>query len=200
MFFTQRPQRAQSFIPLCVSRLRWRVVNFVTTRARREFYPPPPPCGGLAPVSGGERTPSIPLQGEESATTDLCPHHTNCPPETGGTRSEATEGVDDFSFSLSSSFPPSHLSLVGTQRAASALLIVLGRCTQRPYCWVLTFPLTAHPLHAHRFPFSPFTFHIPFPPQIVLPRTGPRVPGSFASGLGRTKVRPREAPKHPTGI
>ena len=40
----------------------------------------------------------------------------------------------------------------------------------------------------------------PFPPQIVLPRTDPRVPGSFASVLGRTKVRPREAPKHPTCI
>ena len=34
-------------------------------------------------------------------------HHTDCPPETGGTRSEATEGVDSFPFSPFTS----HLSL-----------------------------------------------------------------------------------------
>ena len=51
-----------------------------------------PPYGVLAPVSGGERPPSIPLQGEESVTTDLCPHYTYCPPETGGT-SEAEGGI-----------------------------------------------------------------------------------------------------------
>ena len=51
------------------------VANFVTTRVRREFYPPPPPCGVLAPVSGGETDPSPTLpQGEGVVTTDLCPH------------------------------------------------------------------------------------------------------------------------------
>ena len=30
------------------------VVNFVTTRVRREFYPPPPPLRGTTPVSGVE--------------------------------------------------------------------------------------------------------------------------------------------------
>ena len=46
----------------------------------------PSPLRGTTPVSGGERTPSIPLQGEESVTTDLCPHYTYCPPETGRIR------------------------------------------------------------------------------------------------------------------
>ena len=44
------------------------------------------------PVREGERTPSIPLQGEESVTTGTSTHHTDCPPEIGAT-SEA-EGVD----------------------------------------------------------------------------------------------------------
>ena len=35
-------------------------------------------------------------------------------------------------------------------------LLSCGRSTLRPYCWVLTFPLTAHPLPAHRFPISDF--------------------------------------------
>ena len=47
-----------------------------------ENYPPPPPCGVLAPVSGGESV----------TTASTAP--ANCPPETGWTRSEATEGVD----------------------------------------------------------------------------------------------------------
>ena len=43
-------------------------------------YPPPPPCGVLAPVSGGE------------SVTTVSTAPANCPPETGWTRSEATEG------------------------------------------------------------------------------------------------------------
>ena len=46
------------------------------------FYPPLPPYGVLAPVSGGELVTT-----ENTAPAD-------CPPETGATRSEATEGVD----------------------------------------------------------------------------------------------------------
>ena len=44
------------------------------------------------PVREGERTPSIPLQGEESVTTETGTHHTDCPPETGGTSAERGEG------------------------------------------------------------------------------------------------------------
>ena len=44
----------------------------------------PLPLWGLPPVSGGE-----------SVTTDNTAH-ANGPPETGGTRSGATEGVDRF--------------------------------------------------------------------------------------------------------
>ena len=32
------------------------VANFVTTRVRREFYPPPPPCGGCPHVAMGIAT------------------------------------------------------------------------------------------------------------------------------------------------
>ena len=39
-----------------------------------------------------ERTPSIPLQGEESVTTATSIHHTDCPPETGGTSAEGGGG------------------------------------------------------------------------------------------------------------
>jgi hypothetical protein len=48
------------------------VVNFVTTRVRREFCPPPPPCGVL-PLSQGEKV-------GESVIIVV----TDCPPETGG--------------------------------------------------------------------------------------------------------------------
>ena len=41
---------------------------------------------------GGEQTPSIPLQGEESVTTATGTHHTDCPPETGGTSAERGGG------------------------------------------------------------------------------------------------------------
>ena len=44
------------------------------------------------PVREGERTPSIPLQGEGSATTGTSTHHTDCPPETGGTSAERGGG------------------------------------------------------------------------------------------------------------
>ena len=44
------------------------------------------------PVREGEQTPSIPLQGEESVTTGTSTHHTDCPPETGGTSAERGGG------------------------------------------------------------------------------------------------------------
>ena len=44
------------------------------------------------PMREGERTPSIPLQGEESVTTETRTHHTDCPPETGGTSAERGGG------------------------------------------------------------------------------------------------------------
>ena len=57
------------------------------TSLRREgaesLSTPSPPVGVLAPVSGGESV----------TTASTAP--ANCPPETGGTRSVATEGVDD---------------------------------------------------------------------------------------------------------
>ena len=40
----------------------------------------------------GEQTPSIPLQGDESVTTETNTHHTDCPPETGGTSAERGGG------------------------------------------------------------------------------------------------------------
>lgn len=53
------------------------------------------------PVREGERTPSIPLQEEESATTGTSTHHTDCPPETGGTSAErGGGGFSPISFSL----------------------------------------------------------------------------------------------------
>ncbi len=53
----------------------------------REGERPPSNC-----PQEGERTPSIPLQGEESATTGTSTHHTDCPPETGGTSAERGGG------------------------------------------------------------------------------------------------------------
>ena len=49
-------------------------------------------CTKISPVREGERTPSIPLQGEESVTTATSTHHTDCPPETGGTSAEGGGG------------------------------------------------------------------------------------------------------------
>ena len=63
------------------------VANFVTTRVRREFIHPLPPAG-YSPLSQGESL----LQQNITAPAD-------CPPETGGTRSVATEGVDNFHLS-----------------------------------------------------------------------------------------------------
>ena len=49
----------------------------------------------------GERPPSIPLQGEESVTTETSTHHTDCPPETGGTSAErGGGGYSPISYSL----------------------------------------------------------------------------------------------------
>ena len=53
------------------------------------------------PVREGERTPSIPLQGEEAVTTATSTHHTDCPPETGGTSAErGGGGFPPISYSL----------------------------------------------------------------------------------------------------
>ena len=53
------------------------------------------------PMREGERTPSIPLQGEESVTTETRTHHTDCPPETGGTSAErGGGGFSPISFPL----------------------------------------------------------------------------------------------------
>ena len=50
---------------------------------------------------GGEQPPSIPLQGEESVTTGTGTHHTDCPPETGGTNAErGGGGFSPISFPL----------------------------------------------------------------------------------------------------
>ena len=92
VFHAKSAKSAEFLFPFLFHACTEGVANFVTTRERREFIHPLPPCGVLAPVSGGERPPSIPLQGEESVTTDLCPHHTYCPPETGGTSAERGGG------------------------------------------------------------------------------------------------------------
>ena len=47
-------ESAKFYLPFLFHACAGVVANFVTTRVRREFYPPPPPCGVLAPVSGGE--------------------------------------------------------------------------------------------------------------------------------------------------
>ena len=53
------------------------------------------------PVREGERPPSIPLKGEESVTTETGTHHTDCPPETGGTSAErGGGGYSPVSYSL----------------------------------------------------------------------------------------------------
>ena len=57
-----------------IPRLAGVVANFVTTRVRREFYPPPPPCGVLPLSQGEKRTPPQPSPVWEGVvTTDLCP-------------------------------------------------------------------------------------------------------------------------------
>ena len=63
---------------------------------------------------GGERTPSIPLQGEESVTTETSTHHTDCPPETGGTSAERGGG----------GFPPISYSLPNREGQGGSSLIV----------------------------------------------------------------------------
>ena len=84
---TQRTQRAQSFVSLCVSRWRWsgRKLCYDKSAQRVLFHPLPPT--GYSPLSQGESL----LQQNITAPAD-------CPPETGGTRSVATEGVDSFHF------------------------------------------------------------------------------------------------------
>ena len=71
----------------------------------------PSPLRGTTPVSGVERTPSIPLQGEESVTTDLCPHHTDCPSETGGRGAKRRRGWIVFRFDLTYRRPLVHFSV-----------------------------------------------------------------------------------------
>ena len=63
---------------------------------------------------GGEQTPSIPLQGEESVTTETGIHHTDCPPETGGTSAERGGG----------GFPPISYSLPYREGQGGSSLIV----------------------------------------------------------------------------
>ena len=62
----------------------------------------------------GEQTPSIPLQGEESVTTETGTHHTDCPPETGGTSAERGGG----------GFPPISYSLPYREGQGGSSLIV----------------------------------------------------------------------------
>ena len=66
------------------------------------------------PVREGERTPSIPLKGEESVTTATSTHHTDCPPETGGTSAERGGG----------GFPPISYSLPYREGQGGSSLIV----------------------------------------------------------------------------
>ena len=61
-----------------------------------------------------ERTPSIPLQGEESVTTETGTHHTDCPPETGGTSAERGGG----------GFPPISFPLPHREGQGGSSLIV----------------------------------------------------------------------------
>ena len=61
-----------------------------------------------------EQTPSIPLQGEESVTTETSTHHTDCPPETGGTSAERGGG----------GFPPISYSLPYREGQGGSSLIV----------------------------------------------------------------------------
>ena len=69
------------------------VANFVTTRVRREFIHPLPPAG-YSHLSQGESQ----LLQNITAPAD-------CPPETGGTRSVATEGMDVFRLSVHHDHP-----------------------------------------------------------------------------------------------
>ena len=102
MFCTRRAQRAQRFIAIRVSRLRWRVANFVTTRECREFIHPLPPLRGTRPC----------LRGRKLVLALAVV--TNCPPETGWT-SEA-EGVDSPQFSVFHSLCPSETGGRGAKR------------------------------------------------------------------------------------
>ena len=77
-------ESAEFFIFFSVLRWRWRDRKLRYDERAQRVYPPPPPCGVLTPVSGGESVTT-----ENTAQAD-------CPPETGATRSEATEGVDVF--------------------------------------------------------------------------------------------------------
>ena len=82
-FFARRLRRERRvYIFFSVLRWRWRGRKLRYDERAQRVYPPPPPCGVLTPVSGGESVTT-----ENTAQAD-------CPPETGATRSEATEGVD----------------------------------------------------------------------------------------------------------
>ena len=82
-FFARRLRRERRvFIFFSVLRWRWRGRKLRYDESAQRVYPPPPPCRVLTPVSGGESVTT-----ENTAQAD-------CPPETGATRSEATEGVD----------------------------------------------------------------------------------------------------------
>ena len=51
--FSRKDRRERKVLfPLVFHACAGVVANFVTTRVRREFYPPPPPCGVL-PLSQG---------------------------------------------------------------------------------------------------------------------------------------------------
>ena len=55
LFFTQRPQRAQSFILFRVSRLRWSGRKLRYDKSAQSVYPPPPPPAGYSRLSQGEK-------------------------------------------------------------------------------------------------------------------------------------------------
>ena len=61
--------------------------EYILYMSDKLFGPTPSNC-----PQGGEQTPSIPLQGEVSVTTETSTHHTDCPSETGG-RAQSAEGV-----------------------------------------------------------------------------------------------------------
>ena len=54
VFHAKSAKSAEFLFPFLFHACAGGVANFVTTRVRREFYPPPPPLRGTPPVSEGE--------------------------------------------------------------------------------------------------------------------------------------------------
>ena len=98
----------------------------ITTHYYLITFPPPPHCVVLTPVPGGESGCSV------IAGTLWLQFHTalaDCPPETGGTRSEVTEGVDKTNHhSLLSNYLSTPSPLRGTHPCLRGRKWMLGHC------------------------------------------------------------------------